>query len=146
MIDKIVRPVEMLVFAQSSSRMLRTPAIKALQEVIARWRDLSLPWGPTGSGGFELASGRQVTTEVSDLDIAVRDRRRIPVEQARSLWHRVTELQTKVDVRVETPECGFALEEYVCASSRQILLRYPDGPKFGDDPWNERSNSQVTAL
>jgi phosphoribosyl-dephospho-CoA transferase len=146
LVSKIVRPAKLLVLAQSSSRTPRTPALKVLQEVIERWRDLTLPWGPTGSVGFELASGRQVTTQASDLDIAIRAPCRIVVEQARSLWDRVTGLQTKVDVRVETPECGFSLEEYVCTSSGRILLRYPDGPRFGDDPWNERSNRAVTVL
>jgi phosphoribosyl-dephospho-CoA transferase len=146
LISKIVRPADLLVFGRSSARIPRTPALKVLQEVIERWRDLTVPWGPIGSVGFELASGRQVSTEVSDLDIAVRAPRRIVVEQARSLWDRVTGLRTKVDVRVETPECGFSLEEYVCTSSGRILLRYPDGPRFGDDPWNERSNTEVAAL
>jgi phosphoribosyl-dephospho-CoA transferase len=120
--------------------------LKVLQEVIERWRDLTLPWGPTGSVGFELASARQVTTEASDLDIAIRAPQRIAAEQALSLWDRVTGLQTKVDVRVETPECGFSLKEYVCTSSGRILLRYPDGPRFGDDPWSEPSKSEVTIL
>ena len=98
--------------------------MKALQQVVEAWRDLTFPWGPTGSVGFELASGHHVTTEVSDLDIAIRAHERISVEQARSLWERVIGLQTKVDIRVETPECGFSLEEYVNVSSRRILLRY----------------------
>jgi phosphoribosyl-dephospho-CoA transferase len=86
--------------------------LRVLPEVIERWRDLALPWGPIGSVGFEIASGREVTTEVSDLDIAIRAQERISVEQAQSLWERVTGLQTRVDVRVETPECGFSLQEY----------------------------------
>jgi phosphoribosyl-dephospho-CoA transferase len=114
--------------------------------VIERWRDFGLPWGPTGSVGFELATRSLVTTETSDLDIAIRAPQRIVVEQARSLWDRVTGLQTRVDVRVETPECGFSLEEYVRASSGRILLRYPEGPTFGDDPWNERPTSEVTVV
>ena len=146
LISKIVRPAELLVLARSSSRTPRMPALKVLQVVTERWRDFTLPWGPTGSVGFELATGREVTTEASDLDIAMRAPHRIGVDQARSLWDRVTGLQIKVDVRVETPECGFSLEEYVCTSSGRILLRYPDGPRFGDDPWNERSNTEVTAL
>ncbi|HWC19430.1 MAG TPA: malonate decarboxylase holo-ACP synthase, partial [Terriglobales bacterium] len=144
MISKIVRPAELLISARSSTHILRTPAFRALQRVIERWRDLTLPWGPTGSVGFELASGHQVITEASDLDIAIRAPQWIIVEQARSLWDRVTGLRTKVDARVETPECGFSLEEYVCTSTGRILLRYPDGPRCGDDPWNERSNSEGT--
>ena len=146
LLSKIVRPADLLVLGRSSARIPRTPALKALQEVIEKWKDLTLLWGPTGSVGFELASGLHVTTESSDLDIAIRAPQRIAGEQARSLWDRVIGLQTKLDVRVETPECGFSLKEYVCTSPGGILLRYPGGPRFGDDPWTERSNTEVTDL
>jgi phosphoribosyl-dephospho-CoA transferase len=146
LIDKIVRPADQLVLTRASSWIPRTPALKVLQVVIERWWDFTLPWGPTGSVGFELATGSLVTTETSDLDIAIRAPQRIVVEQARSLWDRVTGLQTRVDVRVETPECGFSLEEYVRTSSGRILLRYPEGPTFGDDPWNERPSCEVTVV
>ena len=54
LIGKVVRPADLLLVEQSSTPRL-TPAIKVLQQVIDRWRDLTLPWGPTGSVGFELA-------------------------------------------------------------------------------------------
>jgi phosphoribosyl-dephospho-CoA transferase len=135
-IKKIVRPEELLAIARSSSTHIdRTPALKALREVIESWRDLSLPWGPTGSVGFELATGHPVTTEASDLDLAVRATNRIDAERALFLWDRLAGLQVKVDVRVETPMCGFSLDEYAHASLARILLRYPDGLRLGDDPW-----------
>jgi phosphoribosyl-dephospho-CoA transferase len=146
LISEIVRPEELLVLGRSSTHNRRPPAFGALQQVIESWRDLTLLWGPTGSVGFELATGRPVTTETSDLDIAIWAPQRIVVAQARVLWDRVAGLQTKVDVRVETSECGFSLEEYVRTSSGRILLRYRDGLGFGDDPWNEPSNCEVTTL
>jgi phosphoribosyl-dephospho-CoA transferase len=146
LISEIVRPSELLVLARSSTHIRRLPAFGALQQVIESWGELTLAWGPTGSVGFELATGRSVSTETSDLDIAIWAPQRIVVAQARFLWDRVTGLQTKVDVRVETTECGFSLQEYVRTSSGRILLRYPDGLRFGDDPWNEPSNSEVTIL
>jgi phosphoribosyl-dephospho-CoA transferase len=109
--------------------------LQALQEVIERWQGLSLPWGPTGSVGFELATGHPVTSEASDLDLAVRATNRIDTERALFLWDRLAGLQVKVDVRVETPMCGFSLDEYAHASSARILLRCPDGLRLGDDPW-----------
>src|ERR1700677_1415170 len=48
MISEIVRPAELLVRARSSTHILRPPAFVALQQVIESWRDLTLPWGPTG--------------------------------------------------------------------------------------------------
>ena len=140
-IRKIVRPPEVLARAQSSAHDFRTSALRVLPEVAERWRDLTLPWGPTGSVGFELATGRQVTTETSDLDVAIFAPERFSVELARSLWERVIWLETKVDIRVETPQCGFPLHEYVRTSAGKILLRYPDGPRFGHDPWCARPNT-----
>src|SRR5271155_3446810 len=46
----------------------RTPALRALQKMCDRWAALALSWGPAGSVGFELATGRRVTNEESDLD------------------------------------------------------------------------------
>jgi phosphoribosyl-dephospho-CoA transferase len=104
-----------------------------------RWADLTLPWGPGGSVGFELASGRKVTTGASDLDLVIRAKEQIGVEEARFLLDRTFGFEAKVDVRVETPVCGFSLEEYVSASSANILLRYPHGVRQGEDPWQEEA-------
>jgi phosphoribosyl-dephospho-CoA transferase len=144
-IKKIVRPAELLVGMQDPTRILRTPALRTLHNVIERWRELDLPWGPTGSVGFELASGCQVTTETSDLDIAIRAPKRIPIERALLLWERANGLRIKVDIRVETPECGFSLQEFACSSSARILLRYPDGVRLGDDPWRASRKPVETA-
>jgi phosphoribosyl-dephospho-CoA transferase len=104
-----------------------------------RWADLTLPWGPAGSVGFELACGRKVTTEASDLDLVIRARCPIAHEEARSLLDRTLGLEATVDVRVETPVCGFSLEEYVLANSATILLRYADEVRLGKDPWQEEA-------
>jgi phosphoribosyl-dephospho-CoA transferase len=136
LVREIVRPEELL---RTSSDVRRTPALRSLPELSERWAGLTLPWGPGGSVGFELASGRKVTTEVSDLDLVVRAQQRITVEEARFLLDRTQGLEAKVDVRVETPVCGFALEEYVSASSAKVLLRYPEGVGLGEDPWQEEA-------
>jgi phosphoribosyl-dephospho-CoA transferase len=142
-VEQIVGPGELLQISRSSSGVDRTPPIQLLEEVIDRWQGLALPWGPAGSVGFELASGHRVTTKFSDLDIVIRASRRLSVERARSLWERVKELRPKVDVRVETPACGFALEEYVRRTPAGILLRCPDGARVGDDPWSARLPSSL---
>jgi phosphoribosyl-dephospho-CoA transferase len=136
LIRKIVRPEELLL---GDRDVRRIPALKALQKMQDRWADLALPWGPAGSVGFDLASGRTVTAEASDLDLVIRARQPIAHEQARSLLDRTLGLEAKVDVRVETPACGFALEEYVLASPARILLRYPDAVRLGEDPWREQA-------
>jgi phosphoribosyl-dephospho-CoA transferase len=139
LVNKIVRPEELLSYDSTSKDVERTAALRALQEMPKRWADLTLPWGPAGSVGFELASGRTVTTEASDLDLVIRARQRIGIEEGRVLLDRTFGLEAKVDVRVETPVCGFALEEYVLASSAKILLRYADHVRLGEDPWQEEA-------
>jgi phosphoribosyl-dephospho-CoA transferase len=79
-----------------------------------------------------------VTTQASDLDLVIRASQRIGGEEARFLLDRTLGLETKVDVRVETPVCGFSLEDYVTASAK-ILLRYADGVRLGVDPWREEA-------
>jgi phosphoribosyl-dephospho-CoA transferase len=134
-IRRIVTPAELVHLRQSAILSARTPALRALREVLERWRDLSLQWGPTGSVGFELATGSRATTEGSDLDIAIDAPFRMTKEKAFSLCHSVIGLQVKVDVRVETPKCGFSLQEYACTSSARMLLHYSDGVRLGSDPW-----------
>jgi phosphoribosyl-dephospho-CoA transferase len=144
LIGKVVRPADLLLVEQFSAPRV-TPAIKVLQQVIDRWRDLTLSWGPTGSVGFELATGSPVTSDASDLDIAIRAPARITVERARALWQRVVGLQTRVDIRIETPVSGFSLQEYACTSSTRMLLHCPDGERLGNDPWSEWSNTEIAS-
>lgn len=139
LVRNIVRPEELLLRNRTANDVRRTPARRALEEMNKRWADLRLPWGPGGSVAFELATGRKVTTEASDLDLVIRATEKICVQQARFLLDRTLGLQAKVDVRVETPVCGFSLQEYVSPSSTKILLRYPDGIRLGEDPWREEA-------
>ena len=136
-VSKIVRPEDLLLHDRTSNDLRRTPALKALQQMKDRWADLTLPWGPAGSVGFELASGRKVSTNASDLDLVIHAAGQIGVDEARVLLDRTIGLEAKVDVRVETPVCGFSLEEYVSASSAKVLLRYQDRVRLGEDPWQE---------
>jgi phosphoribosyl-dephospho-CoA transferase len=142
-VRKIVSPEELLLFGHASNFIPRTPVLRALREMCERWADLKSPWGPTGSVGFELATGRPVTTETSDLDLLIRAPQRVALEEARVLFNCTRGLETKVDVRVETPTCGFSLQEYVAAANAQILLRQFDGVRLGDDPWFSVEGPQV---
>ena len=52
-----------------SVRSREVPALGALAVVAATLPKFSLAYGPTGSVGFELASGRETATSTSDLDL-----------------------------------------------------------------------------
>ena len=92
-----------------------------------------LVWGPTGSVGFELATGIATVGSTSDLDMVVRAPEPWSQESARGLADTLARLPMCVDVQLDTPAGAVALTEY--ARGGRVLLRTPDGPKLVRDPW-----------
>jgi phosphoribosyl-dephospho-CoA transferase len=113
------------------------PALQSLELLQARWVDFDCPWGPGGSVGFELATGSKVAKAGSDLDIVIRAAKPITLEKAKFLCAQATDLPAIVDIRVETPVCGFSLKEYAREDRKKILLRMPNGAVLGSDPWRK---------
>jgi phosphoribosyl-dephospho-CoA transferase len=128
------RPSQLRSYLARDSRRA-IPALKALTFVETELIHTDFDWGPAGSVGFELATGAPVATEGSDLDLVLFAPKRIDPMTARDLWVTLAASPTKVDVLVETPFCGFSLEEYTRAESTQILIRLPEGRRLVDDPW-----------
>ena len=96
---------------------------------LASWLDAvdrsGLGWGPTGSVGFQLATGQTVVTLQSDLDLIIRldalaAARRIPP---------MPRVPGRVDCLVECPEGAVALPE-LAGDSRLIMLRTADGRRL----------------
>jgi phosphoribosyl-dephospho-CoA transferase len=137
----ILTPPQLLTRAISISRANAIPALRALGLLKERWKDLVLPWGPGGSVGFELASGRHVVTPESDLDIVIYAERRVTAEEAKSLCDRAMNLPAVVDIRVETLVCGFSLKEFAGRGPAAILLRLPRGFVLAKDPWGDEIGS-----
>jgi phosphoribosyl-dephospho-CoA transferase len=111
------------------------PALRTLALLTQRWKALDSPWGPGGSVGFELATNRHVVTLQSDLDVVIYAHRQISVNEARALRDSTQGLPAPVDIRVETPTCGFSLAEYASRAPAPILLRNASGVFLGADPW-----------
>ncbi|SNS43272.1 phosphoribosyl-dephospho-CoA transferase [Granulicella rosea] len=109
------------------------PVFKALDRLRTLWRGLAMPWGPTGSAGFELASRIATVTASSDLDLQIRADRWFSRAEARDLLSVTVNLHAAVDVVVETPFGGFALAEY--AASATCMLRTNAGPVLTAHPW-----------
>jgi len=141
LVKSVLTPSQLLTRAIPTSRANAIPALRALDVLKERWMESILPWGPGGSVGFELASGRQVVTPESDLDIVIYAERRMTAEQAKSLCDRAMNLPAAVDIRVETPVCGFSLKELAGRSPAAILLRAPSGVVLGRDPWADEIGS-----
>jgi phosphoribosyl-dephospho-CoA transferase len=102
------------------------------------WQSLAYPWGPAGSLGFEVATGKQTTTMRSDLDVVIYADHPLSRRDAQRLLAAADDLEVTVDIRIETPLCGFSLTEYATAPTKTILLRTIAGPILGDDPWDGR--------
>ena len=104
---------------------------------------LGLAWGPTGSVGFELATGVAVAGTASDLDVVVRAPEPWPLERAREIARHLTRLSTRVDAQLDTPAGAVMLVEY--ARGGRVLLRTPDGPRLIHDPWREAADGLRSA-
>jgi phosphoribosyl-dephospho-CoA transferase len=103
------------------------PAMRTLAAVRAALRDMAIDWGPTGSVGFELATGVPTATPESDLDLVVR----APADPAQLavVHHRLLGLDARVDCQVETRSGAIALAELVSGCD-EILARTTTGPRL----------------
>jgi len=115
---------------------LSLPAMQSLRFLEIELASLSNDWGPGGSVGYELASRAPVVTQGSDLDLVISAPDRFDRDFAQHLLKKIALAPAKVDVRIETPWCGFSLEEYVRRNSEKLLVRTSTGPRLTTDPWN----------
>jgi phosphoribosyl-dephospho-CoA transferase len=102
-----------------------------LQAVRSLLDDTGLRWGPTGSVGFELATGIPTATTESDLDLLVRvTRGSAEVLRCLAALHReFGSLAVRVDCQVETPAGAVALAELVRGPS-DVMVRTAEGPRL----------------
>ncbi|MCM3771485.1 malonate decarboxylase holo-ACP synthase [Priestia aryabhattai] len=123
-IIQTIRPENLIsLFQNGQSRNM--PAIRALEEVAIIFKNFA--WGPTGSVGFELASGEEVVTTTSDLDVLIRLSSYLSVKQAEMIVSKLKRCPVSVDVQVETEKGAFSLAEYA-KGEETLLLRTIYGP------------------
>lgn len=117
-------------------------ALSAFQALAALtrhgWLD-ALTWGPTGSVGFELATGHPVVSDTSDLDLLIRMPTPLPRVTARTLRARLSTVEAalgvRIDTQLETPAGGVALSEWADHKPR-VMVRSRGGPSLVADPWS----------
>jgi phosphoribosyl-dephospho-CoA transferase len=132
---EVRRPDQLrLILAEDSRQALQ--AFRTLSYLESHLVGLDMSWGPGGSMGYELASGIPAVRSDSDLDFILFAPKKLDLTKAQDLWRMISSAPGKVDALVETPYCGFSLEEFVTASPRKILLRTSDGRILGSNPWN----------
>ena len=120
--------------AENSRRGLQ--AFRTLSYLESHLAGLDMTWGPGGSVGYELASGTPAVRADSDLDFVLFAPRQFDIAEAQDLWRIISGAPRKVDALVETPCCGFSLEEFATNLHRKILLRTSEGRVLGSAPWN----------
>ena len=137
---KVITPEDLVkkLLWKSSIQLGQSPVSSALGKVYAILSRAPFAWGPTGSIGFELASGLPVSHSLSDLDLILRAPTRIPHEAIRSLLSSLEEIGIIIDVQVETPAGAFSLAEYARQSSL-VRLRTSGGSLLVRDPWSTES-------
>ena len=95
-------------------------------------------WGPTGSAGFELATGCATLSTTSDLDLLIRTPRPLSREAAQGIHDelaaRALSAGIRIDAQLETPAGGVALAEWASGRPR-VLVRGSAEPYLSDDPW-----------
>lgn len=118
------------------------PAFALLRAIAPLCDDTGCAWGPTGSVGFELASGVSTVSPTSDLDLLVRAPTPLTRKQAGDFYTALSSttsaMSARIDVQVETCDSVFSLAEFARPGVR-IMLRSPSGPVLVVDPW-QREN------
>ena len=137
---------EDLVCARGWRNMVRARWIRSLQVLDAvdeLFATLGLAWGPTGSVGFELATGVATASTDSDLDVVVRAPEPLPLGNAREIADYLNRLPVRVDAQLDAPAGAVTLADYVRGG--RSLLRTPDGPILTRDPWREAATDLRSA-
>jgi phosphoribosyl-dephospho-CoA transferase len=123
-------------YAIKQTRGDAVPALGALARVAPIFARGGHRWGPSGSVGFELATGIPTATVSSDLDVILRQDRRLERNEAFDLRAALAEsaAPARIDVMLETPRGGVSLAD-LAAMPAHVLVRTPDGVRLAADPW-----------
>jgi phosphoribosyl-dephospho-CoA transferase len=144
-VEQLITPMDLLNGFNKSEDLYDSPVCNGLRSLAIGWQWLTHSWGPGGSFGFELATGKRITTLGSDLDIIIYADKYLSRTDATRLLDSARGLEVKVDIRVETPACGFSLVEYVEPSTKAMLMRTCAGPILSDNPWKPEPFSASAA-
>jgi phosphoribosyl-dephospho-CoA transferase len=136
-VQRVLTP-EMLGNLEPLVTRAKLPVFALLQAVSSICDASGYVWGPTGSAGFELASGCPTVTHTSDLDLLLRAPERLERASAKNLFDDLSQAAldhgTRIDMQIQTCDAAFSLAEYAHPGAR-VMLRCADGPKLVVDPW-----------
>jgi phosphoribosyl-dephospho-CoA transferase len=138
-IAKAITPVHLRSGLIAGTR-LGLPAMRSLSFLESELSSFRLQWGPGGSVGYELASQQPTVHTESDLDLIILASQPFDREFAGELLELLHACPGKVDCRIETPRCGFSLEEYFRSGTQPFLVRTPTGSLLSNAPWTLASS------
>jgi len=105
--------------------------VQTLQQISAMMKDSPWEWGPTGSTGFELATGFPTVKESSDLDLIIDVPGKLSVKAATALLNSMEDISAvRLDIQLNTPCGGISLKEFTSAST--VLIKTSRGPVLMD--------------
>ncbi|UJF31774.1 malonate decarboxylase holo-ACP synthase [Paenibacillus hexagrammi] len=118
----------------ANPRRSQIPALTSLDRLAEFYSAYGLSWGPTGSVGFELASGVPTAHGGSDLDVVIRAPQRVEQRIAKELIEFHESFPIRIDVQIETPLGAVSLVEYARGTGT-VLVKMNLGPRLVQDPW-----------
>lgn len=121
-----------------------SPALLAMSELRPTFNSLGLPWGPTGSAGFALATGLPVLRAHSDLDLVLHAPSPLDAQQTALLSSVLNYTDCRIDLQIDTGAGGFSFAEWIAARGR-VLLKTDRGPLLTDDPWHMNVSAMSAA-
>ncbi|WP_392566622.1 malonate decarboxylase holo-ACP synthase [Utexia brackfieldae] len=128
-IVKVATPESLI--AQPRPDTTTSPVLQALSRL--QHYPFGWSWGVTGSCGYQLATGIDVLTQQSDLDLLIRCPAPVSRTQFQPLAELVKTLPCRVDIQIETKQGGFALNEWLREDN--VLLKTATGPRLTATPW-----------
>ncbi len=114
------------------------PYAAALQQIKEILHPYAIPWGPTGSVGYQLAAQIQCTHVNSDLDLLLKPCNKVSVQDARIIYAQLRPIKPQVDAVLYTGKGFLVLEEYACQSP-PYLMKTQAGAALFDKVWMERA-------
>ena len=137
-VERVVKPETLLANFEPSMTSGKLPAFALLEAIAPLCEAIGYVWGPTGSAGFELASGCPTVTQTSDLDLLMRAPDPLDRATAKSFFDALSQTAldhgTRIDMQMQTREGAFSLAEFAHPGAR-VMMRCADGPKLVVDPW-----------
>ena len=136
-VARCVTPESLIDAWQFHPALCSFACVATLQSISASLNHLGLPWGPTGSTGFALATGIAELRDDSDLDLVVRAEQTLTDAQIAlldALQQQRPKAQSRIDIQIDTGHGAFAFSEFR-RNTRRVLLKTASGPLLTDDPW-----------